>query len=204
MLDVGSNAKYCNNGKYQSACCALDYPIGSSFKLYSKCEWPDSSDCDAQTCPANFINMDTTLALSASGNGGAICKDNRHHLQDHMPKQERKYCCDTSNKQETWKDCQWFDDVGSTPAGRSPDNYCHSGCPADRVRVALDTFGGDCQSKRGGRAYCCLPVYTTEEAVHVPENQVYIQKLQDFVTRKHTHHAVTTRAGKQIRRQCST
>lgn len=39
------------------------------------------------------------------------------------------------------------------------DGYCASGCPNDRVRVALETRNG-CEGD-GGRARCCKPKYIT-------------------------------------------
>jgi chitinase len=62
-----------------------------------------------------------------------------------------------------------------------PDKYCHSGCPPNRVRIALDTFGGDCQSRHGGQARCCLPKYTTEKEVSVSANERYTIELQKFL-----------------------
>ena len=153
-VEVGSNEKYCRKG-YQAACCTTDSP---SMKLYSKCEWGSWPNCDSQrTCPSS---KSTTLALSTTGSGGSDCDLRGYRVPVNSPEdwvvQERRFCCDTKNENESFDDCEWFTSQGPTPDG-ARDSWCHSGCPNSRVRVAMDGNSQECRDKGGARARCCVP-----------------------------------------------
>ncbi|KAJ4039046.1 hypothetical protein NW761_010337 [Fusarium oxysporum] len=98
------------------------------------------------------------LAYSGSGSGGGVCNQKKNELGTNVPSvQLQKYCCDVHNEDIRFEDCQIMKDVGPFPdkPGLSP-YYCRSGCPPDRIRVAMDTEVEPCSyAKIGGWAFCC-------------------------------------------------
>ena len=145
-IEIGSNSMYCSNSDYQAACCTTDTP---SMALYRKCDWTQAPMCNAGHCFAG----ETTLALSVTGSGGAVCDTLGINLaKGVLGWQQRSYCCDTHDKDSRWDDCEWHDNVGFGPS--DDDGFCRSGCPASKVRVAMEHYDG-CDS--GARARCCTP-----------------------------------------------
>jgi chitinase len=176
MVEVGSNSMYCNNNKYQAACCTVS-PSISATKLYNQCSWADWPLCD------NGICSNTEIVSSTTGSGGAECNVRSYSPKTHeLAVQERKYCCDATDDNSKWEDCQWYNDIGFGPAGRSwsEDNYCLSGCPPDRVRVGMDKYGGGCVGK-GGRSKCCLPKLQTVTKQLDGRDENYASDLLDFL-----------------------
>jgi chitinase len=162
---------YCNNNKYQAACCTVSTDI-SAMKLYGQCSWADWPMCDNGKC----TNSETVS--STTGSGGASCNTRSFNAMERkLIVQERKYCCDATNENSKWDDCQWYNGLGWGPAGHSwsKDNYCRSGCPSDRVRVGMDKYGGGCLGK-GARSNCCLPKLQT----------VTITKRSDWIDIQYT------------------
>ncbi|KAK2675028.1 Ankyrin repeat [Fusarium oxysporum f. sp. vasinfectum] len=98
------------------------------------------------------------LAYSGSGSGGGVCNQKKNELGTNVPSvQLQKYCCDVHDEDIRFEDCQIMKDVGPFPdkPGLSP-YYCRSGCPPDRIRVAMDTEVEPCSyAKIGGWAFCC-------------------------------------------------
>lgn len=139
---VGGNSQYCNNGGWQYACCTRDT---KSLQLYMQCHIA----CDAgNTCPNQFAkdkypDQNSLLVSSGTGMGGANCGSLK----------KQNICCNTSNKQATFSDCQWY----NFGLGPSDQGFCRNNCPSDRVRVALDSKAEGC--KGGGKANCCVPDY---------------------------------------------
>ncbi|KAH1913703.1 hypothetical protein KXW47_005080 [Aspergillus fumigatus] len=152
-VEVGSNKMYCNNKKYQAACC---------------------------TTTTNSTKLNTEIASSTTGSGGASCNGLQGRFIGDLGKlQERKYCCD-NNADEQWDDCQWYTDVGLAPAGRR--NSCRTGCPDDRVRVAMDMWGNDCLGKGGGRAKCCKANYVTlSKRAYTDDEEELAASIQEYM-----------------------
>ncbi|KAH2160802.1 hypothetical protein KXW37_009822, partial [Aspergillus fumigatus] len=169
-VEVGSNSMYCHNNKYQAACCTT---TTNSTKLYAQCSWADWPDCDSGKC------SNTEIASSTTGSGGAKCNANQaHRMGDFWNYQERKYCCD-NYADEQWDDCQWYTDVGLAPAGRG--HYCRSGCPNDRVRVAMEVRSKDCLGK-GGRAKCCKANYVTlSKRAYTDDEEELATSIQEYM-----------------------
>ncbi|KAF7553490.1 hypothetical protein G7Z17_g3624 [Cylindrodendrum hubeiense] len=167
MVEIGSSQMYCHNKQnYESACCTTNV---KSMKVYGTCEWGAYPDCNSQEdCPGPDENKDTLMAGSPSGSGGGECNVLKNGLGLNMPgTQQRKYCCDASNPDLRIDDCQWFKDVGPVPAGAS-NSFCRSGCPPDRVRVAVDTLTNVCSAAGlGGMALCCKTSFSDKDDIEV-------------------------------------
>lgn len=74
---VGGNRIYCDNGRWQAACCTMAV---KPMKLYSLCSLGVEPICDDQQgCPpASNRRQDTLVAASGSAMGGVFCiKKNR-------------------------------------------------------------------------------------------------------------------------------
>lgn len=164
-FEIGGTNRGCSTvkGNYQAACCTTGK---KSTALYEKCQWGDSFNCKAYTCPAAKSDL---LVSSCNGNGGSACAgDWRTNINE-----ERKYCCNSSNDEMKFNDCTWEDNYSSTgyqviPAkGDGNNGYCFSNCPDDKVRVAMER-DNTCKRKTGSRAQCCSPNYTTTKKVVDP------------------------------------
>ncbi|KAH6871830.1 hypothetical protein B0T10DRAFT_590612 [Thelonectria olida] len=180
MVEIGSNQMYCHKKQnYQSACCTTDV---KSMKLYSTCEWGAYPDCDSQDkCPntAGDSSKNYLWAESSTGTGGGQCDDKKNNLGLKVPgMQTRKFCCDVHNANLRFTDCQWFKDVGPAPA-TEPNGFCRSGCPSDRVRVALDTEAAVCRS--GGMARCCKTRFNDEFEVENPKLDGYRSAMKAWI-----------------------
>ncbi|RBA22505.1 hypothetical protein FPRO05_00852 [Fusarium proliferatum] len=166
MTEIASNEIYCKKQKgskkqnFQTACCKTDV-VGT--KVYGTCEWGQYPKCDAQEgCPNPLGNkkMGSLLAYSASRSGGGNCDDAKNELGLNVPGvQYRKFCCNDSDKNLRFTDCQKFRNVGPVP-DVMPNGFCRSGCPPDRIQVAIDTQVDTCAiAKVGGMAHCCKTDY---------------------------------------------
>ena len=173
-VEVGSNFQHCSNNKndYQAACCTTDT---ASMKLYSQCDWAGGApDCDKGEC----ANDQSLLVSSTTGSGGNYCNPTKVKYtwngNEGTEWEERKYCCgdDTDSK---WEDCEWYDNVGLAAADGVVDGYCYSGCPNDRVRIAMDQHGGGCKGE-GGRAKCCLAKYITKRKRSYTDSESELEK----------------------------
>ncbi|KAH6957703.1 hypothetical protein BKA56DRAFT_562252 [Ilyonectria sp. MPI-CAGE-AT-0026] len=134
----------CGGDGHHSFCCPgkQKQPTCGCMKVYGTCEWGAYPDCDGQEkCPnpTGDSSKNYIWAGSSSGSGGGQCDDKKNGLGLKVPgTQLRKFCCDVANPNLRFTDCQWFKDVGPAPDS-NPNGFCRSGCPADRVRVAIDT-----------------------------------------------------------------
>ncbi|KAL2695054.1 hypothetical protein AAEP93_004177 [Penicillium crustosum] len=159
-VEVGSNFQHCSNNDndYQAACCTTDT---NSMKLYSQCDWAGSAPgCDSGECPSNmeyFLN-------STTGSGGNYCNAKSVKYtwngNEGTSWETRKYCCDDDDKTK-WDDCEWRDDIGLALADGVVKDYCYSGCPSDKVRVAMDQHRDGCKGD-GGKSMCCSANYVTK------------------------------------------
>ncbi|KAL0939539.1 uncharacterized protein CTRU02_206149 [Colletotrichum truncatum] len=171
-LEVGSLSTHCNNSKYQAACCTHK---GKSMDLYNQCSWTEAPMCMLGQCSSDTEEV----ARSPTGSGKAVCNVERYDWEA-VKVQERKYCC----KQETekkWDDCQWYDNLGP---GKDDEYYCRSGCPSDRVRVAMDGHWNKdntffCQ--RGARSKCCIPKHSTITKRESSQDSVLRDALESFL-----------------------
>jgi hypothetical protein len=179
MIEIGSNSKYCNNNDYQAACCELD---ADSMKLYTTVEWSESPMCDSGTCPWADGSKDKELVSSTTGSGGAVCNMRAFNPYSGIFEvQERLLCYDDGVENTSWDSCFWYDSEGPAAAGRG-SGFCSSQCPSDKVRVALDVYGGDCYKNGGGRSYCCTPGYYDIETVEKPELTDFRDALTNFIS----------------------
>ncbi|KAF5720971.1 hypothetical protein FMUND_3874 [Fusarium mundagurra] len=159
MVEIGSNQIYCDNPPMvQTACCKTN---SNSMKVYETCRWDEYPDCD--TDPKCGDSDDSwPIARSAAGSGGLQCKARKNSLgHDTIGFQERNYCC-SQKPGLRFQDCKTYRDVGPMIAGQ-PDEVCRSGCPSDRVRVAIDWPNPPCSDYTvGGQATCCKTDYNAE------------------------------------------
>ncbi|OOQ88035.1 hypothetical protein PEBR_14680 [Penicillium brasilianum] len=181
MIEVGGNDAYCNNDKYQAACCSMS---PDSMYLYGNLEWSEWPACDKGTCPWADSSKSTTLGQSARGSGATTC-DMRHGLPQSskdppMDWQERKLCYKEEDK-KAWKNCDWYRKEGEAPAGRS-SLYCSATCPGDKVRLALDRLNNNCWTSHGGAAaFCCDSDYYTERKVSTVHVSDFRKALNEWI-----------------------
>lgn len=164
MTEVGSNKMYCRKG-YQAACCETDTV---SMELFGKCYWGEAPDCHG-SCPSD----ETYLASSREGSGGAICNNHK----DSGSFYDRPYCCGAQEKNSKWEDCQLYTDIGVGPA--KGNGFCRSGCPADRIRVAMDGWAYGC--KQGAMSSCCASTVQTITTELTLEDQRFEAALELFL-----------------------
>ncbi|KAH7119486.1 putative class V chitinase [Dactylonectria estremocensis] len=175
-VEVGSLKTHCNNSKYQAACCTTGK---TSMELHDQCSWTEAPMCMSGSCSSG----QDEVALSPSGSGNAVCNVEiwNHPYGDGTVKiQERKLCCEQEDNKK-WDDCQWYDNLGP---GKDDDKYCRSGCPSDRVRVAMDAYwnkDGNFECARGARAKCCIPKHQSVEKRDTTQNEVLRDALESFL-----------------------
>lgn len=142
-LEIGSTNIACKSG-YQAASCSVAM---EAMRVWNTCIWTKSfPNCDDGTC-SDFSGV-SSLFSSGSGSGGSECSGN----------QKKQYCCDTSQADLRWNNCEWYERSGTLPDS-FPDDQCLGGCPNDKYAVALEKEGGSC--KKGVRAKCCENGYQT-------------------------------------------
>lgn len=157
MVEVGSTCAGCKAEEHQTACCTVDDDSGNalgSMSLYDTCDWAHYPECDEGTCPDNI----DILAESGTGSGEVYCYPG-DKLGKYWPKRqltERKFCCDTRQDNNRFENCHWFSRYGYLAKGQR----CLSGCPAGKMRVAMDSYNEGCYHN-GARAYCCDAVAYT-------------------------------------------
>ncbi|RFN43175.1 hypothetical protein FIE12Z_12577 [Fusarium flagelliforme] len=186
MVEIGSNQIHCTKRKQtvQSACCTTEV---DPMKVYRTCEWGAYPDCDSQEgCPAKGgdSKKGSLLAFSASGSGGGKCNQKKNELGlNVVGVQLQKYCCDDRDDNLKFHDCQPFKDVGPFPRVKNLDPYyCRSGCPPDRIRVALDTEAEPCSyAGIGGLAICCKFSYGYEVTVENPKLTAMKGSIKEWV-----------------------
>jgi chitinase len=165
MTEVGSNSMYCRKG-FQSACCETDT---SSMELYGKCHWGP-----APNCSPGCAGSETYLAWSSTGSGGAVCKKSDQGWDT------RSYCCSAQEENSKWDDCQMYADIGFGPA--KSQGFCRSGCPADRVRVSMDSGSPSCKS--GAISNCCVPKSQTVTRELTLEDKRFEYALREFLSNR--------------------
>ncbi|EWG55818.1 hypothetical protein FVEG_17600 [Fusarium verticillioides 7600] len=187
MTEIASNEIYCKKKgskkqNFQTACCKTDV-VGT--KVYGTCEWGQYPKCDAQEgCPNPLGNkkMGSLLAYSASGSGGGNCDDAKNELGLNVPGvQYRKFCCNDSDKNLRFTDCQKFRNVGPEPEVM-PRGFCRSGCPPDRIQVAIDTQVDTCAiAGVGGMAHCCKTDYAEIFEVENPKIDAFENDVKAWI-----------------------
>ncbi|KAK2739878.1 Killer toxin subunits alpha/beta 4 [Colletotrichum kahawae] len=171
-LEVGSLKKHCNNGKYQAACCTTG---GKSMDLYNQCSWTEAPMCMNGQCSGSAKEV----ARSPTGSGTAVCNV-EEWTRESVKIQERKYCC-IQETNKMWDGCAWYDNLGP---GKDDEYYCRSGCPSDRVRVAMDgnwNQDGKLLCQRGARAKCCIPNHSTITKRESSQDEVLRDALESFL-----------------------
>lgn len=156
MFEIGSNNMYCRKS-YQPACC---FGTATSMHLHDSCSWSaDFPGCDSGVCVDDHVEF----ARSMTGSGGAFCEEKRNQdpfSNAKAPREERKYCCRDDLPDQKWSECEWSSHLGLLPQDwANSKGYCLSGCPDDKVRVAMDHNTKECT--RGARSKCCTPAYST-------------------------------------------
>ncbi|EMT62866.1 hypothetical protein FOC4_g10001062 [Fusarium odoratissimum] len=130
----------CGGDGIHSFCCPPNYdiPICGCMRVYDTCRWGAYPECNTSPeCPGDYYNW--PMASSGSGSGALRCNDLKNDLGTPIiGVQMRNYCCNTKPGLR-FIDCQVRRDFGPAPDGEDLAGYCRSGCPSDRVRVALDT-----------------------------------------------------------------
>ncbi|KAM6526029.1 hypothetical protein FSOLCH5_002160 [Fusarium solani] len=174
-FEIGSINKYCRSN-YQSACCTKG---SSNTKLYEPCSWTDGPECDDYNCASGLDKV----VLSSMGSGGAACSARHLSVQNgEFDWQERKYCC-KQEENHKWDDCQIYNNLGPGPS--DDETFCRSGCPSDRVRVALDSLPNRPDKRlacmRGAKAQCCIPKSSTFTKRESPEDSELRDVLDSFV-----------------------
>lgn len=176
MFEIGSNSMYCRSG-YQAACC---FGTATAMHLHNQCSWSkDFPNCNSGQCASD----NSELAKSMTGSGGAFCKQiggGDPFSNTKPPRQERKYCCRDDLKDQRWTDCEWESHIGVFPMDwASSSGFCLSGCPSDKVRVAMDHNTKECT--RGARAKCCTPAYSTIVKKSPKEDEELADALEMFL-----------------------
>ncbi|CAG2015259.1 unnamed protein product, partial [Fusarium graminearum] len=182
MVEVGSNSMYCKHRPdqpyVQTACCETK---SESMKVYGTCKWGEYPECDASPdCP--YEDWSWPLASSSSGSGGGKCNDRKNELGTPIiGVQARNYCCKTDPDMR-FIDCEVKRDIGPYPKDEPISGFCRSGCPSDRVRVALDTQTHLCAGPGiGGQATCCKTTYNHEHWVDNDKVAAYKKAMTDWV-----------------------
>lgn len=181
MVEVGSNNMHCNKKtSYQAACCTA---TTRSMHLYNGCNWtPEYPNCNKGSCGSSL-----ELARSWTGSGGAFCNDIPNQdafSNEYYGREERKYCCRDDLPDQKWSECEWYTNLGLFPKDWAKSKgYCLSGCPDDKVRIAMDHNTKACS--RGARAKCCTPAYASTKSTSPKDDKeladaldVYLDKPQ--------------------------
>ncbi|KAJ4176347.1 hypothetical protein NW755_014461 [Fusarium falciforme] len=172
ISEIGTNNIYCKKeSRVQTACCKTNT---KSMKLYGTCQWGDYPECETSPdCPDNYW----LTAWSGSGSGALKCNDRVNDIGNAiLGVQLRNYCCITKPG-ERFIDCTLHRSVG--PAPDNSIGFCRSGCPDDRVRVALDTQETSCSG--GGMATCCRTDYYDEVLVPNDKLKAYDEAMAAWV-----------------------
>ncbi|KAF5591120.1 hypothetical protein FPCIR_6195 [Fusarium pseudocircinatum] len=179
MVEIGTNSLKCKKPpRVQTACCK---PDTVSMRVYSTCQWGEYPECNTSPeCPGDYYNW--PMASSGSGSGALRCNGLKNDLGTPIiGVQMRNYCCNTKPGLR-FIDCQVRRDFGPVPDGEDLDGFCRSGCPSDRVRVALDTAFHTCTSDLGGgQVTCCKTDYYSEVHVANEKIAVYKQAMADWL-----------------------
>ncbi|KAF9775553.1 hypothetical protein IL306_006324, partial [Fusarium sp. DS 682] len=178
MVEIGTNSLYCDDPpRVQTACCKTNT---ESMKVYDTCRWGAYPECNTSPeCPDDYYNW--PMASSGSGSGALRCNDLKNDLGTPIiGVQMRNYCCNTKPDLR-FIDCQVRRDVGPAPDGDLA-GFCRSGCPSDRVRVALDTAFHTCTSRLGGgQATCCKTDYSHKEFEPNEKIAAYKAAMADWI-----------------------
>ena len=173
--EIGSHSKHCKQ-KYQAACCRIDTP---ATEVYGTCDWALWPRCKLAHCP--WINQlqQTEIASSIWGSGASFCDVDLEPKNSNWDLLGRKLCCDTGLADLTFADCDWYDNIGTGQKGNK--NPCRNGCPADKVRVALDQWGGGCMDRGGARARCCTARKLVNKIIPDPGREYLERHLRGFI-----------------------
>lgn len=175
MKEVGSTAAGCFRGKYQAACCETST---DNMAAYNLCDWAQWPACDSYTCAAGT----SPLMMSPTGSGATACDLLMDGGRLTGSLQQRRLCCGET-KNIAWEDCTTHSNLGDGPA--NDDNFCRSGCPLDKVRLAMNTrytpswVSDGC--KRGGTATCCRSKSVSLQKRESSLTATYRDALDDFL-----------------------
>lgn len=132
MLEIASTVEGCEFSmpqQYQSGCCSPVDDEGqrlSSMTLYNTCEWSEEwPNCDAGACSGT---KNTLLGESSHGTGVTPCAPRAWFNGS----QQRKLCCDTSQKSRTFENCKWHKGNGVLQA-ITPTMRCSSRWPDSHI-----------------------------------------------------------------------
>lgn len=106
---------------------------------------------------------------SASGSGGVVCP-----FGGVGSLRSRPYCCNQPDTSWQYTNCAWYKDIGS---GLSGEKDCRSGCPSDKMLVAMSNE--DCRS--GAWGYCCAGTAKSVEKRADPMIEQYKWVLKNYM-----------------------
>ncbi|KAI8671980.1 Chitinase [Fusarium sp. Ph1] len=167
--------------------CHVSLPqvVSDQISKNCTCEWGLYPNCDAQDeCrnPNGDLTKNQVWARSASGSGGGKCDTKQNPFGLNIPgTQFRRFCCSVQPNLR-FEDCRSYKDVG--PASNPhPNGFCRSGCPSDRVRVALDTEVDTCAvaGGKGGMATRCKTSYSDAFEVENPKLDAARSVIKEWI-----------------------
>ncbi|KAM0302887.1 hypothetical protein ACHAPM_003672 [Fusarium culmorum] len=172
-IEIGSLNKDCKNKqKYQAGCCTYN---SESMQLYNTCEWGKYPNCDDQTGCSKPLEL---IASSYSGSGSSKCDWLVNKMGEEYGISQRKYCCDTSDKEAKFENCKTYSHLGPQPTGE-PEGYCRSGCPDGKVRVAMDEQPIECDA--GRISTCCDATSVTKSPRENPKIHEFEDAMKEFM-----------------------
>ncbi|KAF3481753.1 symbiotic chitinase [Arthroderma uncinatum] len=182
-IEVGSNSMYCNNNKYQAACCKVEK---RSMGAYRNVEWSRYPDCDSGHCP--FVNQynNQVLVRSETGSGGATCKPkySGNRLNPISGWESRALCYGTKRTNDTLEDCFGNDFSGGIGNPHYDSALCLLGCPEDKIRLAMDTHSNECAFTGGANSFCCRPSVYTERTQTNPRITDFREALNRYLDKQ--------------------
>ncbi|KAH7143688.1 hypothetical protein EDB81DRAFT_947739 [Dactylonectria macrodidyma] len=80
-------------------------------------------------------------------------------------------------------DCKWYDNIG--PGPQDDEMFCRSGCPSDRIRVAMDQYynmpEGNYACHQGVEAKCCIPKSSAITKRETSKDSLMRDELEAFI-----------------------
>ncbi|KAM5470007.1 hypothetical protein MferCBS49748_002771, partial [Microsporum ferrugineum] len=178
QVEVGSNSMYCNNDRYQAACCKVEK---RSMEAYQRVEWSRYPNCDSGSCPYTDQDKREVLVKSETGSGGAVYSFNYEgNSWDAIQVFESRSLCYGTKGTNSLDDCFGNDFSGGIGNPHFDSSLCLSGCPEDKIRLAMDTHSILCKNIGGANSFCCRP------SVYVEHTQLN-PRVTDFRDALKTH-----------------